>query len=193
MVDGSGTRVTSGQRMVAAAALHDAGKLGQDEAIAWADALAVMVEDGQVDAPRVLLARVVDRMTAERVRSALLGRMSSSDAPLAATVEEVYRAAVAIPAGELPEWAETGIRVPDGRLMLSRHTLDLDAAEAEDGRPWPPITVMAHQIVGASTAVVLEVGPGGMPCFLLSGQARRIAASLTSAAELVDRIAAGAS
>lgn len=50
MVDGSGTRVTSGQRMVAAAALHDAGKLGQDEAMAWADALAVVVEDGQVDA-----------------------------------------------------------------------------------------------------------------------------------------------
>ena len=193
MVDGSGTGVTSGQRMVAAAALHDAGKLGQDEAIAWADALAVVVEDGQVDAPRVLLARVVDRVTAERVRAALLGRMSSSDAELAATVEEVYRAAVAVPAGELPVWAETGIRVPDGRLMLSRHTLDLDAAEAADGRPWPPITVMAHQVVGASTAVVLEVGPGGMPCFLLSAQARRIAASLTSAADLVDRIAAGAS
>jgi hypothetical protein len=193
MVDGSGTRVTSGQRMVAAAALHDAGKLGQDEAMAWADALAVVVEDGQVDAPRVLLARVVDRITAERVRAALLGKMSSSDAALAATVEEVYQAAVAIPAGELPGWAETGIRVPDGRLMLSRHTLDLDAAEAADGRPWPPITVMAHQVVGSSTAVVLEVGPGGMPCFLLSAQARRIAASLTSAADLVDRIAAGAS
>jgi hypothetical protein len=153
----------------------------------------VVVEDGQVDAPRVLLARVVDRMTAERVRSALLGRMGASDAAVAATVEEVFQAAVTVPAGELPAWAETGIRVPDGRLMLSRHTLDLDAAEAADGRPWPPITVMAHQVVGASTAVVLEVGPGGMPCFLLSSQARRIAASLMAAANLVDRIAAGAS
>jgi hypothetical protein len=108
--------------MVAAAALHDAGTLEQDEAIAWADALAVVVEDGQVDAPRVLLARVVDRVTAERVRAALLGRMGGSDAALAATVEEVYRAAVAVPAGELPEWAEAGIWVPDGRLMLSYGT-----------------------------------------------------------------------
>src|SRR5215207_1029334 len=147
MVDGSGTRVTSGQRMVAAAALHDAGKLEQDEAIAWADALAMVVEDGQVDAPRVLLARVVDRVTAERVRAALLGRMGSSDAALAATVEELFQAAVAIPVGELPAWAETGLRVPDGRVMFSRHTLDLDAAEAADGCPWPAITVMAHQIV----------------------------------------------
>jgi hypothetical protein len=132
-------------------------------------------------------------MTAERVRAALLGRMGGSDAALAATVEEVYRAAVAVPAGELPEWTEAGIRVPDGRLMVSRQILDLDAAEAEDSRPWPPITVMAHHVVCASTAVVLEVGPGGMPCYLLSAQARRIAASLTSAADLVDSIAAGAS
>jgi hypothetical protein len=47
---------------------------------------------------------------------------------------------------------------------------------------------MAHQVVGQRTAVVLEVGPGGMPCFLLSRQARRIATSLVSAAELVDRL-----
>lgn len=139
----------------------------------------------------MLLARVVDRVTAERVRAALLGKMGRRDAELAATVEEVFQAAVAIPAGELPEWAETGIRVPDGRLILARHTLDLDAAEVADGRPWPPITVMAHQVVGSSTAVVLEVGPGGMPCFLPTDQARRIAASLTSAAGLVDQIEAG--
>ena len=40
-------------------------------------------------------------------------------------------------------------------------------------------------------AWVLEVGPGGMPCFLLSRQARRIAASLVTAADLVDGITAG--
>ena len=174
--------------MVAAAALHGAGKLEQDEAIAWADALAVVVEDGQMDAPRVLLARVVDRMTAERVRSALVTEQSGADSDLSETVEEMFRLAVAVPPAQLPAWAETGIVVPDGRLMLSRHTLDLDAAEADDGLPWPPITVMAHQIVGHVTSVVLEVGPGGMPCFLLPRQARRIATSLVSAAELVDRL-----
>ena len=59
MANGSGRRVTSGERMVAAAALHDVGEFGQDEAMVWADALALMVEDGQEDAPRVLLSRLV--------------------------------------------------------------------------------------------------------------------------------------
>ena len=47
---------------------------------------------------------------------------------------------------------------------------------------------MAHQIVGYVTSIVLEVGPSGMPCFLLPRQARRIATSQVSAAELVDRL-----
>ena len=62
-------------------------------------------------------------------------------------------------------------------------------AEVEDGRPWPAITVMAHQVVGAGAGVLLEVGPGEVPCMLLAGQARRIASALVDAADLADRIA----
>jgi hypothetical protein len=191
VVNGSGKRVTSGQRMVAAAALHDVGRLSQDEAMVWADALARVVEDGQEDAPRVLLARVVDELTAERVLAVLLGRMGRRDSVLAEEVEELYRDAMDVPAEELPDWAEAGIRTPDGLVAFSGHTLDLDAAEAEDRMSWPPITVMVHQVVGTPAAVLLEVGPGGVPCHLLSRQARRIAGSLTKAAELVDSLGGG--
>ena len=125
-MNGSGKRVTSGQRMVSAAALHDVARLSQHEAMVWADALALVVEDGQEDAPRILLARVVDELTAERIRSALLGRMGRRDQVLAEKVEELYRAATDVPADELPEWAEVGIRTPDGQVVFSGHTLDLD-------------------------------------------------------------------
>lgn len=47
------------------------------------------MENGEEDAPLVLLARVVDELTAERVRSALLGRMGSTDQQLAEQVHEV--------------------------------------------------------------------------------------------------------
>jgi hypothetical protein len=191
VVNGSGRRVTSGQRMVAAAALHDVGKLGQDEAMVWADALALVVEDGQEDAPRVLLARVVDELTAERIRLALLGRMGRRDEVLAEKVERLYRDAMDVPAQDLPAWADAGIRTPDGLLVFSGHALDLDAAEVEDRVPWPPVTVMVHQVVGTPAAVLLEVGPGGVPCHLLSRQARRIAGALTRAAELVDSLGGG--
>jgi hypothetical protein len=159
--------------VVAAAALTDRARLSLAEASMWADALALMVEDGQEDAPRVLLARVVDELTAERVRSALLGRMGASDAQLAAQVDEVYRTAVDVPAHELPEWAEAGIIDPAGRRAYSRHTLDLDAAELADGMPWPPVTVMTFLVEGGPPAccwrsdrVVCRIGswrirPGG--------------------------------
>ena len=187
MANGSGRRVTSGERMVAAAALHDMGKLGQEEAMAWADALAAVVDDGQHEAPRVLLSRVVDQVTAERVRAALLGNLGRHDAVLAERVNELYLSALDVPAAELPPWADAGIRTPEGLVAYSGHTLDLDAAEADDGRPWPPITVMAHQAVGAGAGVLLEVGPGGVPCMLLAGQARRIATALVQAADIADR------
>jgi len=177
--------------MVAAAALYDVGKLSQDEAMVWADALALVVEDGQDESVRVLLSRVVDQITAERVRAALLGKLARQDAVLAERIEELYLTAVDVPPEELPSWADAGIQGPDGLIVFSGHTLDLDAVEAEDGRPWPPITVMAHQVVGVSTRVLLEVGPGGVPCTLLPRQARRIATSLFAAADLVDRISAG--
>ena len=188
MANGSGRRVTSGERMVAAAALHEMGKLGQEEAMAWADALAAVVNDGQHDAPRVLLSRVVDELTAERVRAALLGNLGQHDAALAEKVNELYLSALDVPAGELPPWADAGIRTPEGLVAYSGHTLDLDTAEAEDGQPWPPITVMAHQVVGAGAGVLLEVGPGGVPCMLIADQARRIATALTAAADLADRV-----
>lgn len=175
--------------MVAAAALQDFGKFTRDEAFAWADALAVAVEDGQDDAPRVLLSRLVDEVTRERVRTALLGNLRPSEAQLAERVTELFDSVVGIPADELPAWADAGIRSPLGLISYSGHTLDLDAAEAEDGRPWPPVTVMAHQVVGAGVAVLLEVGPAGVPCMLLPPQARRIASALTDAADLVDQIA----
>jgi hypothetical protein len=177
--------------MVAAAALQDFGKFSQDEAFAWADALAVAVEDGQDDAPRVLLSRLVDELTRERVRTALLGNLRRSDAQLAERVTELFDSVVAIPDDELPAWADAGIRSPVGLISYSGHTLDLDAAEAEDGRPWPPITVMAHEVVGAGASVILEVGPSGTPCTLMPVQARRLGAALLGAAELVDRITAG--
>jgi len=127
-------------------------------------------------------------MTTERVRAALLGKLGRRDEVLAKKVEELCLSAVDVPADQLPEWADAGIRSPDGLVAFSDHTLDLDAAEAEDGRPWPQITVMAHQVVGSGAGVMLEVGPGGMPCMLLSGQARRVAAALTAAADIADRV-----
>ena len=147
MANGSSRRVTSGQRMVACAALQDVSKFGQDEAFAWVDALAVAVEDGQEDAPRVLLSRLVDEVTAERVRAALLGNLRPSDAQVAERVTELFDSVVAISDDQLPAWADAGIRSPAGLISYSGHTLDLDDAEAEDGTLWPPITVMAHQVV----------------------------------------------
>ncbi len=191
MANGSGRRVTSGQRMVAAAALHDIGKLSQDEAMVWADACAYLVEDGQIESTRVLLSRVVDQLTTERVRAALLGRLGGLDSVYADRIDELYLMAYDIPPHALPGWADAGIRVPDGVVAFSGHTLDLDRAESEDGQPWPPITVMVHQVVGAGTGVLLEVGPGGMPCSLLPGQARRVGTALIRAADLADEVSAG--
>lgn len=190
MVNGSGRRVTSGQRAVAAAALVDQGRMSVAEAAIWADALALLVEDGEHDGPVVLLSRVVDRLTAERVRRALLGRLGTADARLAAEVEEVFRVATDVPAGELPPWAESGIVDQGGRRVFGKHTLDLDAAELADGTPWPPITVMVLQVAGDPAAVLLEVGPGGIPHRLPGHQARRIGGALLDAADLADEVSA---
>ena len=164
------------------------GRLSLAEAAVWADALALLVEDGQDDGPVVLLSRVVDRLTAERVRWALVGRRGAVEEQFAAAVEEVFRTAVEVPAGELPSWAETGIVDPAGRRVFGKHTLDLDAAELADGMPWPPITVMAFQVSGAPAGVLLEVGPGGLPHRIFTSQARRIGAALIDAAELADQV-----
>ena len=153
----------------------------------WADALAVLVEDGQVDAPGVLLGRLVDRLTVQRVRAALLGQIRAGERRFAEEVEEVFGAAVEVPAPDLPAWAEAGIRLPDGREAFSGHTLDLDAAEAADGIPWPPVTVMVYEVSGTLAGVLLEVGPGGMPHRILSRQARRLSVALVQAADLADR------
>lgn len=179
--------------MVAAATLHDVSDFGRDESMVWADACALLVEDGQDGSVRVLLSRVTDRVTAERVRAALLGNLGQRDTVLAETVDELYRLSIDIPAAERPAWTDAGIRVPGGGVSYSGHTLDLDQAESEDGVPWPAITVMAHEVVGVSAGVVLEVGPGGLPCTLRATQARRIATALVEAAELVDAIKGGAS
>jgi hypothetical protein len=180
--------VTSGQRAVAAAALVDQGRLSIAEAAVWVDALAMLVDDGQEDGPVVLLSRVVDRVTAERVRRALVGRLGAVEDRLAAQVEEVFRTAVAAPAAELPPWAETGIVDPAGRRVFGKHTLDLDAAELADGIPWPPITVMTFEVAGAPAGVLLEVGPAGLPHRLFSSQARRVGGALIAAAELADEV-----
>ncbi len=188
MANGSSRRVTSGQRAVAAAALVDQGRLSIAEAAVWADALALLVEDGQDDGAVVVLSRVVDRLTAERVRRALVGRPGAVDEEFAEAVEEVFRTAVAVPAGELPSWAETGIVDPAGRRVFGKHTLDLDAAELADGMPWPPITVMALEVTGGPAGVLLEVGPAGIPHRMLSHQARRIGGALIDAADLADEV-----
>ena len=173
---------------MAATVLMDQGRLSLAEAAVWADALALLVEDGQDDGPMVLLSRVVDRLTAERVRRALLGRLGGVEAEFLAAVEEVFRTAVEVPADELPSWAETGITDPAGRRVFGKHTLDLDAAELADGMPWPPITVMAFQVSGAPAGVLLEVGPAGLPHRVFASQARRIGTALLDAADLADRV-----
>jgi len=188
VANGSSRRVTSGQRAVAAAALVDQGRLSVAEAAVWADALAMLVDDGQEDGPVVLLSRVVDRVTAERVRRALVGRLGPAEDRLAAEVEEVFRTAVEMPAAEVPSWAETGIVDPVGRHVFGKHTLDLDAAELADGMSWPPITVMTFQVTGAPAGVLLEVGSRGLPHRVFAPQARRIGAALIDAADLADRV-----
>ena len=188
MANGSGRRVTSAQRAVVAAALVDQGRLPIAEAAICADALALLVEDGQHDGPLVLLGRVVDRATAERVRRALLGRLGAAEEEFTAAVEEVFRTAVEVPARDLPAWAETGIVDPGGRQVFGKHTLDLNAAERSDGTPWPPITVMTFQVTGAPAGVLLEVGPGGVPHRMLSRQGRRVGRALAAAADLADLV-----
>jgi hypothetical protein len=173
---------------VAAAALVDQGGLSIAEAAVWADALALLVEDGQDDGPVVLLRRVVDQVTAERVRRALLGRLGAADASLAAEVEEVFRTATEVPADELPGWAETGIVDQAGRRVFGRHAFDLDAAELADGVPWPPVTVMAVQVSDELAGVLVEFGPGGLPHRLEGHQARRVGGALLAAADLVDEV-----
>ena len=187
MANGSSRRVTSGQRAVAAA-LVDQGRLSVAEAAIWADALALLVEDGQHDGPVVLLSRVVDRMTAERVRRALVGGLGPVEEEFAAAVEDVFRTAVEVPSRELPSWAETGIVDLGGGRVFGKHTLNLDAAELADGMPWPPITVMTFQVTGGPAGVLLEVGPGGIPHRVLSHQARRIGGALLGAADLADEV-----
>ena len=173
---------------MAAAALVDQGRLSVAEAAIWADALALLVEDGQDDGPVVLLRRVVDEVAAERVRRALLGRLGAAEAWLAAEVEEVFRAVTEVPADELPAWAETGIMDPAGRRVFGKHTLDLDAAELADGVPWPPVTVMAFQVSGEPAGVLVELGPDGLPHRMLGHQARRVGGALLAAADLVDEV-----
>ena len=73
------------------------------------------VKDGQDDAPRVLLSRLVDEVTGERVRTALLGNLRRSDAQLAERVTELFDSVVAIPTTSCPAWADVGIR---GELRL---------------------------------------------------------------------------
>jgi hypothetical protein len=188
VANGSDRRVTSGQRMVACAALQDVGNFEQEEAMAWADALASAVEDGQDDAPRVLLARLVDQVTAERVRAALLGNLRPTERGIADRVDELFETMAADPDNELPTWAAAGIQSPAGYLAYSRLILDLDDAEAEDDHPWPHITVLVHQLATAAATVVFEVGPGGVPCSVLPQQARRVAAALSAAAQLADQV-----
>jgi hypothetical protein len=164
------------------------GRLSLAEAAVWADALALLVEDGQDDGPVVLLSRVVDRLTAERVRRALVGRLGAAEEQFATAVEDAFRTAVEVPADELPLWAENGIVDPAGRRVFGKHTLDLDAAELADEIPWPPITVMAFQVSGAPAGVLLEVGPGGLPHRIFASQARRIGGAIVDAADLADRV-----
>ncbi len=173
---------------MAAAELVDQGRLSVSEAAVWADALAMLVEDGQEDGPVVLLSRIVDRVTAERVHRALLGRLGPVERHMLAAVEEVFRAAIEVPDEQLPRWAETGIVDSAGRRVFGRHTLDLDAAELADGTPWPPITVMTFQVTGIPAGVLLEVGPSGLPHRLFSPQARRVGGALIAAAELADEV-----
>ena len=174
---------------MAASVLVDRAQLSMVEAAVWADALALLVEDGQDDGPQALLSRLVDQVTAARVRRALVGDLRLAEDRLAAAAEEVFRTAVEVPADELPSWAETGIVDPaGGHRVFGKHTLDLDAAELADGMPWPPMTVMAFQVSGAPAGVLLEVGPGGLPHRLFAPQARRIGAALLDAAELADEV-----
>ena len=127
-------------------------------------------------------------MTAERARRALVGHLGPAEDRLAAGVEEVFRTAVEVPAAEVPSWAETGVVDPAGRQVFGKHTLDLDAAELEDGVSWPPITVMTFQVTGAPAGVLLEVGSRGLPHRVFAPQARRIGAALIDAADLADRV-----
>jgi hypothetical protein len=173
---------------VATAALQDTKKFDRDEAFAWTDALAAVVEDGQEDLLRVLLARLVDEVTAHRVRAALLGNLRPSERSMAKRVDELFQTMAAVPSNELPAWATAGIQSPAGYVAFSRLVLDLDDAEAEDGHPWPPITVLVHQLAAADATVVFEVGPGGAPCSVLPRQARRVAAALSCAADLADQV-----
>jgi hypothetical protein len=184
----SDRRVTSGRKALATDILVRIGKLPFEEALVWAEALGLLIEDGQDDGPVVLLSRLVDRVTAERVSRALLGRLGPEDRAFIAAVEDVFRSVAEMPVGELPAWAETGIVDPAGRQVFGKHTLDLDAAERADGIPWPPVTVMTFQVAGVPAGVLLEVGPSGFPHRMFSPQARRIGTALIAAADLADEV-----
>jgi hypothetical protein len=163
-------------------------ELSMDEAHLWADALALLVENGQPDGPLVLLSRLTDRVTAERVRQALLGRLRAAEERFTAEVNLVFRTAIEVPAGELPGWAESGIADEVGRRVFGKHTLDLDAVERADGVAWPAVTVMVLQVSGEAACVLVEIGPDGTPLRITGHQARRVGGALLAAADLVDEV-----
>jgi hypothetical protein len=85
----------------------------------------------------------------------------------------------------MPPWATVGVQVGD-EIVFARPTLDLDAVEATDARPWPPATVAAYQSGDEPVCVLVEVGAGGPPTRFLPGQARRLSTGLMDAAAVVE-------
>lgn len=172
-------RVTSGRRALVAAFVRDKTHLPVLYSAAWADACAALVEDGWSTASRALLARMLDPVTVDHAAQLLLGGVPPMPDDL--TRRRLTRAVPELRApAAMPSWATVGVRLGE-EVVYARPTLDLDAAEAADARPWPSVSVAAYQSADDPVCVLVEVGAGGPPTRLHPGQARRLSTALLDA------------
>ena len=136
-----------------------------------------------VNRVRSLLAWTLDPATVDQAARVLLGGIPPAPADLTTRLRrelQDFR-----PITDLPSWATFGVHLA-GERTLVRPTLDLDAAEAESARQWPPVTVAAYQPGTDPVCVLVEVGAAGPPTRFTPSQARDLSAALHQAAAIAE-------
>ena len=175
---GRNRRVTSGQRAVVTAWLLTESAMDLSSAMVWADACAVLVDEGWATASRALLGNVLDEVTARRAWSVLVGGMPRGREDVAPR--------------RLPEWAAYGSWSGPGRsgaALFGRDMFDLRSVAGVDR---PHVQVLVFGTESAPPVVLVEVSDAGFPTEIEPAEARQFAAALSEAADLVD-VAWGAS
>jgi hypothetical protein len=119
----------------------------------------MLVETARRTGPLVLLSRVLDRVTAERVRRRSRSRMGPRRNRLAAEVEVVFRdRSGRCRPPRLTPWADTGIVDPVRPAIVLGSTPSTWMRQNWRMGRVAPITVMTFQVTGAPAGVLLDVG-----------------------------------